>query len=159
MKVEDEIKSLKQELDKLINEVFRSLEIISLGNRIKTGLDADILLNGKSIIGYLGISKMNFDMNPECEYGTIKITCCKIDNELLFNKESNKIEEYIITITSPVKKIHIDYKGLSLISDNTIINTKIVRNGKDITKELSVSDISTTIGDADTITEMEITIA
>ena len=108
MKVEDEIKSLKHELDNLTNEVFKSLEIISLGNRTKTGIDTNIMLNGKSMIGYLGISKMIFDMNPECEYGTIKITCCKIDNKVLFDEYNKEIEDYIITITSPVKKIHID---------------------------------------------------
>ncbi len=65
MELNEKVELLKQQIQNLTNEVFKNLEIVSLGNRIKTGKDASVILNGKPIHGYLGIAKVNWDLNPK----------------------------------------------------------------------------------------------
>jgi len=153
------ITNIEKNVRALTNIIFRDLEIVSYGDRMKTGKDAAIILNGNPIHEYLGISRMDWEIIPYEKYGTIKLTCCRANGQILFNKEKQEIEDYVLTIDKPIKKIHIDYKGLSVISDNTPLNTKIIKNGRDITKDLSIGYISSTIGDADTITELQIILA
>jgi len=136
---------------------YSGLEIICLGKgKTKTGESCKILLDGEEVQGKWGATSFTWDITPD--KSIIKIGYCKDlqTGELFYNKEKDKILDKTIRIYYPIKKIEIDYKCLSVLSDNTSIGTKFFIDGEDITSHSGVIEFHTYIGNADEINEYEL---
>jgi len=135
---------------------YENLEIICEGNNIHTGEDVEILLDGESILSKYGMTKIRWKMTSDS--GIINMWYCKDLNtgEYFFDKEKDEILDRKITIKYPVKEIHLDFKRLGIISDNTPDGTEFYLDGKEF-KESGIVEFDVCIGDADTITEIAIT--
>ena len=140
---------------------FSGLEIICLGRgKTKTGADCKILMNGEEVQGKWAVSSFTLDINPDKSIIKINhfhdlktgerfgIVNEGTDNEMLIEKT--------LRISYPIKRIELDYKWLSVLSDNTPIGTKFFINGEDITKHSGVVEFHTYIGNADEIVEYKL---
>jgi len=127
-----------------MNNKYKNLELVS-GEEgcISTGVDCKLTCDGKDLIEELGLCNIDWEISEKD--GLI---------ELYTNLGKGKIK-----INYPVKSITIYTKGFTIKSDNTSLGTKVYCNGEDITSKWSISSLKYSVGDANTISELEMIVA
>ena len=124
--------------------IYENMEISCLGKRTHTGLDVEVKLDDKNFLSEGHIGKITWEIGPidwNKGYGRITLKGYK---------------EKDIVINYPIKNITLEFKGLTIKSDNTSIGTAIYWDDEDITSRLSITHLKWTASDASTINELKL---
>lgn len=126
---------------------FKTLEILCLEYKPKTGKDVQVKLNGKSVIEKWSISRIDIEINPE--KSIIKIYHF---NDLTTGERFGDKMPRITTIDTPIKLFKVEYNLLGMETNNTPRDTKFFIKGREI-KNNGFIKFCTSFGDANTINE------
>jgi len=139
-------------LKKLEQSIFKNLEIVVEEEKVHTGVDCKLTLNGKSILNKIPATYINWKLGTD-KPGIIEIGYLVKNNGKYVVKNDKVIEDKII-INYPIKNISLSNKSFTIKSDNTPLGTTIHKDKEDYTRKLSVTELEYKIGNADTINEI-----
>lgn len=136
---------------------FEKLEIVCEGNGVHTGADVKVFYEGENIVAQLRLLDIIWTMNS----GDCSFQSDENDTGLLtfwyYPEGSDKAVSY--KTRKPIKKFDISFKNARLVTDNYRENSRLYIEGKDMTEILGIAFMEVAMGDASTISEMEIVFA
>jgi len=123
---------------------YKNMKILCLGKRTHTGLDVEVKLDGENFLSGGHIGKIIWEIGP-------------ID----WNKGYGRItfkgyNEKDTVINYQIKSIILEFKGLTIKSDNTSIGTSFYWDDEEITSKLSPTHFKWTASNASTINELQL---
>lgn len=117
---------------------YKNLEIVSgKEKRVTTGLDCSIICDGEDLVKKLKIQWLDWSISDK-------------DGEIAI-----KTDTEVILVDYPIKSMIIHTKAFTIETDNTSKGTKLYYNDKDVTSEWGIASLRYAVGDAGTVSELE----
>ena len=126
-----------------MDKEYKDMEIKCLGKRTHTGADVEILIDDENALNKLYVSELIWEIGPvdwNDGYGRITIKRYEDKEDIIINNQ--------------IKNITLEFKALTIKSDNTSSGTSFYWDDEEVTKKLTPTRIKWTAGNAGTINDL-----